>query len=223
MSLWHRDSNLPRRNHGGWLRPIDHPLLHFRHLPSDLYAIDDLYPPGFNSRVRRALRFSQPEVDAAIDLSAARLNWEVFRYPVGFLALSRRRDARAVPVPLPEPEQQAAGTAAENYDISALLAAATDNDAQHLRAWICGICKEGIEAGSELTAAHQVKDAATGQVVGFHVFHKQCLSNWQSSNQQAKCPTCRHEIEPKPLPAVWSAGMTVNARMGANLYSVQWV
>jgi hypothetical protein len=131
--------------------------------------------------------------------------------------------ARAVPVPPPEPEPQAAGVAAENYDISALLEAANDNDAQQLRAWKCGICFDGLDAGSELTAAHQVKDEETGQVVGVHVFHRQCLLDWQASNERATCPTCRHTLQPRPLPAVWSAGMTVNAHMGANLYSVQWV
>jgi hypothetical protein len=220
MSLWQRYGT------GQRLQPIDHPLLHFRDINSNhFYSVANLHPPGFNSRVRRALRFSQTEVHTAIDLSADRLNWEVLRYDAGFLALSRRRQLGIQPV-LPaaaEPEQQAAGAAAENYDISALLAAANDNDAQQLRAWVCGICKEGIDAGSELTAAHQVKNEETGQVVGVHVFHRQCLLDWQASNQRATCPTCRHDLDPKPLPDVWSAGMTVNAHMGANLYSVQWV
>jgi hypothetical protein len=223
MSLWQRYGT------GQRLQPIDHPLLHFRDINSNhFYSVANLHPPGFNSRVRRALRFSQPEVDTAIDLSAARHNWDAphFRFPAGYLALTRRWHPdvqRALPAAA-EPEQQAAGAAAENYDISALLAAATDNDAQQLRAWICGICKEGIEAGSELTAAHQVKDEETGQVVGVHVFHKQCLLDWQASGQHNsdKCPTCRDKMEPKQLPDVWSAGMTVNARMGANPYTVQW-
>jgi hypothetical protein len=145
MSLWQRYGT------GQRLQPIDHPLLHFRDINSNhFYSVANLHPPGFNSRVRRALRFSQTEVHTAIDLSADRLNWEVLRYDAGFLALSRRRQLGIQPV-LPaaaEPEQQAAGAAADNYDISTLLAAATLDDAQHLRAWICGICKEGIDAGS---------------------------------------------------------------------------
>jgi hypothetical protein len=69
-----------------------------------------------------------------------------------------------------------------------------------------------------LIAAHQPRQHC------YHVFHLQCLLGWRASGQanSDRCPTCRQEIFFTRLPNEWSASMKVNARMGANLYTVQW-
>ena len=105
-----------------------------------------------------------------------------------------------------------------NYDISALLAADRFNDDQDLHNWRCAICNEGIDegidGGRKLIAAHEPRQHC------YHVFHLQCLLGWRAYSDT--CPTCRQEIFSTPLPNEWSASMKVNARMGANLYTVQW-
>ncbi len=72
------------------------------------------------------------------------------------------------------------------------------------------------------------KDAAHAKHVDlqgnnvWHVFHRDCLRAWQAKPQfEDRCPTCKQPCDPRPLPAVWSAGNTrLNARMGVNPYSV---
>jgi hypothetical protein len=112
---------------------------------------------------------------------------------------------------LPQPAEP---PAEQDYDISELLAAAqltdTEDDVK-INEWRCAICHDGVAKGSQLASAH-----APGLANGtLHVFHRQCLEEWRAYS--STCPTCKTELSPRPLPAVWSAGSTrLSARMGVN-------
>jgi hypothetical protein len=222
MSLWRRDA----------LRPIDHPLLIDRDSVDFGHVVRRTHPavseephrPGTNTTFHTALRFSQAEVNRNVDndghsLWAARLGWNVDRHAGCYLV------ARAVQPTAPAPA--AAGAAADDHDISALLAAATltDTERLHLNEWTCGICLDGIEAGPqgrELVAAHPAYEDASGRHV-LHVFHRHCLERWRANNSHCSqlCPPCKRPLHTRPLPAVWSAGnTTLRAHMGVNPYMV---
>lgn len=125
-------------------------------------------------------------------------------------------------------DNAAAADDAADYDISALLAAATLEDQQHLRAWECAICQSGIDEDTaedrELMMAHAAHEVAAAQPGAtaqqcLHVFHKHCLQRWRLAGRACSpfCPTCKLPLDPRPLPAAWRPGSTtLSARMGAN-------
>ena len=116
--------------------------------------------------------------------------------------------------PQPEPpfEPQPEPPAEQDYDISKLLAEVPDadqvTDADKINGWVCAICHNGIAENRQLVAAH-LQQTENGTL---HVFHRECLEQWQ--RRKTTCPTCRVPLETKPLPAVWSAG---NTRLNANM------
>jgi hypothetical protein len=220
MSLWFQGAS----------RPIDHEFLHVERYDSDVDAEElhpvspeELNPPRWTNRVRAALRFLQVKVDGSFakNLWDTQLGWAVNREDVerenlvcsnivqhdGRFLLANRRSA-------PEPG---------DCDISALLAAATPDDHERLRAWECAICHEKIDEGTDegrkLVAAHDphmtTQPDGTAQEL-LHVFHRHCLEEWRLTNSGCsnRCPTCKKPIHTRPLSEVWSAGTTLNARMG---------
>jgi hypothetical protein len=230
LSLWRRDPV-----HNRWLQPINYNLFYFRSSQEPNYNFDDLNPPGFDDRVRRAFHFNQLEVNQVVELYAAQRNLSLYHNQAGYLALSiRPREPEmqnaaiqpAAPAPAPAPADAA-------YDISALLAdanlkedATADPTADAtadatkrdpLRAWSCSICLQGIQEDRMLVAAHgehvvPVNHPDAGQHL-FHVFHRACLAKWEAMGNK-KCPTCNQPLCTKPLPEVWSPGnSTLNAPM----------
>ncbi len=166
MSLWQRDA----------LRPIDHPLLHFRDAGDPVYQ-EDLTPVGRGDRVLAALRFSMNAVNRSADLSwnpnrrvvnlwAAELGWNValHRSPQ-YLVASRPDNISAL-----------------EADISALEAAMMPEDKKHIAAWRCPACLEGTKEDSKLVAAHAKHVDLQGNNV-WHVFHRDCLRAWRAKPQ----------------------------------------
>jgi sugar lactone lactonase YvrE len=100
-----------------------------------------------------------------------------------------------------------------DYDISTILA--TSDGKKELENWECAICMEGINEGRELASAHEGHKKQDGtQVV--HTFHRKCLQKWNTG----KCPTCKIDIDPKPLLDRWVAKTTLKALMGENPFIV---
>ena len=99
-----------------------------------------------------------------------------------------------------------------DYDVARLL----PNEA--ISSWECPICTENIAENGMLVCAHDPQ-IANGKHLPLHVFHKKCLDEWMV--RKNTCPACRGALDPKPLPAVLSAGnFTLAARMGVNPYIV---
>jgi rubrerythrin len=120
-----------------------------------------------------------------------------------------------------EDDDDAAEDDDDAADISALEAAMMPEDKEHLAAWRCPACLNGTQEDCKLVAAHAQHVDRHGNNV-WHVFHRRCLRRWRAKREfEDRCPTCKQPCDPRPLPAVWSAGNTrLNARMGVNLYSV---
>ena len=165
------------------------------------------------------LVFDERHVHQTIQSWRTNVGWQLLRYTDGN---SFFWQAKQVPDPYePQPEPPAE----QDYDISNLLAAAQVpdadqvTDADKINSWECAICHERIAevrgTGRQLVAAHAATENGT-----LHVYHRQCLEQWMDSGKQT-CPTCRCPLDPKPLPAVWSAGNTkLNAYIAVNPYIV---
>jgi hypothetical protein len=108
-------------------------------------------------------------------------------------------------------------------DISAMLDSVTLTETEKTdikEKWECGICLDGLEAGSQLVAAHAAYEDANGRHV-LHVFHRHCLERWRTEARDCSglCPTCKRPLHTRPLPAVWTPGITrLSEHMGVNPY-----
>jgi hypothetical protein len=100
------------------------------------------------------------------------------------------------------------------------------DDMRELEKWKCSICFSGIEDDRELVSAHDETNGGGKRIL--HVFHKKCLDEWirrpSSDHDEAKCPMCRRDMNPKHLLARWKlehvGNTTVAARTGENPFIV---
>ena len=172
-----------------------------------------------SSTTEGLLVFDERHVHQTIQSWTDNVGWQLLRYTDGnsFFWQAKQEPDPFEPQPEPPAEQ--------DYDISNLLAAAQVpdadqvTDADKINGWECAICHERIAevrgTGRQLVAAHAATENGT-----LHVYHRQCLEQWMDSGKQT-CPTCRCPLDPKPLPAVWSAGNTkLNAYIAVNPYIV---
>jgi hypothetical protein len=157
------------------------------------------------------LRFNTTAVEASRDSWTTNFRWDLLRYTQGNAMRSAVGNtfvwqARLEPDEHVEPQPHIPADA--EYDVAELL------PNEEISSWVCSICHENIAENGMLVCAHE-----PGSDRALHVFHKNCLESWMSSKNT--CPMCRQQLDPKPLPAVLSAGnFTLAARMGVNPYIV---
>jgi hypothetical protein len=187
MTLWQQSAG------GHDPLTIHHPFLHFT---DNLKHPADLHPP--RSAARRALRFSQSEVDSSLQSWATGLGWRFARSPAGYLVASRQQVR-------PTQIQPAAP------DMSEALAA-----------WRCPICQDDMQEDRDLVSAHDAPKGSDGKQV-LHVFHRHCLNTWHTRDRDSlnPCPICRAKLAPQPPQTRWVPGnTTVQARMDTNPFIV---
>ena len=202
----------------------DHHKFNLRLYHSESEGSEDLVTDGADSplllsdRPRPSLLvFEEQDVLAGRASWMTDVGWQLLRYADGdsFFWQAAADPSTHEQFLSPQPAEP---PAEQDYDISELLAAAqltdTEDDVK-INEWRCAICHDGVAEGRQLASAH-----APGLANGtLHVFHRQCLEEWRAYS--STCPTCKTELSPRPLPAVWSAGSTrLRARMGVNAYMV---
>jgi hypothetical protein len=170
------------------------------------------------------LIFEEEDVLASRASWRTDVGWQLLRYADGldiarsmsFFWQAAADPSRDEELLLPQPAEP---PAEQHYDISELLAAAqlTDTeDADKINEWRCAICHDGVAEDPQLASAH-----APGLANGtLHVFHRQCLEEWRAYS--SKCPTCKTELSPRPLPAAWSATTRLSAPMAVCLSAACW-